>query len=63
MRVDPTESYAAKCVRVNDAVLVPAGYPKLEQALRDLGSAVPPLEMSEFEKDGRRHLLPVSAFL
>ena len=29
------DSYAANCVRVNDAVLVAAGYPRVATALRD----------------------------
>ena len=48
--VDPSENYAANCVRVNDAVLVAAGFPKLEAAVRRLGLETIELEMSEFEK-------------
>jgi dimethylargininase len=50
IRVAPDEAYAANCLRVNDHVLVAAGFPKLEAALRGLGYAVIPLEMSEFRK-------------
>lgn len=50
VRVAPAENYAANCVRVNDAVLVAAGYPKLESFIRALGPAVIPLDMSEFAK-------------
>jgi dimethylargininase len=44
------ESYAANCVRVNDAVLVAEGYPQLAARLDELGYAVRRLEMSEFRK-------------
>lgn len=46
----PDEAYAANCVRVNDAVLVPAGYPRLTAAIHARGCRVLPLEMSEFRK-------------
>jgi dimethylargininase len=46
----PAEAYAANCVRVNDAVFVAAGYPKLKAALEQRGCRVVPLEMSEFRK-------------
>jgi dimethylargininase len=48
--VNADEEYAANCVRVNDHVLVPAGYPKFEEKLRDLGYQTIALEMSEFQK-------------
>ena len=44
------ERYAANCVRVNDAVLVAEGYPRVAGALRDKGFTPVPLEMSEFRK-------------
>jgi dimethylargininase len=50
VRVEPGEEYAANCVRVNDHVLLAAGYPALEATLRRLGYAVIVLEMSEFQK-------------
>ena len=50
VRVAPAENYAANCVRVNDAVLVAAGYPKLESFIRALGHEVIALDMSEFAK-------------
>jgi dimethylargininase len=46
----PAEAYAANCVRVNDSVLVAAGYPQLAAALVSRGCTVVPLEMSEFRK-------------
>ena len=44
------ESYAANCVRVNDRVLVAAGYPRLGLELRERGFDPLELEMSEFQK-------------
>jgi dimethylargininase len=50
VRVEESEGYAANCVRVNDAVLMAAGYPKLAKSLSGLGYRVIPLEMSEYRK-------------
>ena len=50
IRVVPQENYAANCLRLNDRVLVPAGFPNLTGRLQHLGCAVLPLEMSEFQK-------------
>jgi dimethylargininase len=44
------EEYAANCVRVNDHVLIAAGYPILENTLQDKGFQTIALEMTEFEK-------------
>ena len=49
-RVNADETYAANCIRVNDHLLVAAGYPTLEETLRDLGHHTIALEMSEFQK-------------
>ena len=48
--VNADEEYAANCVRVNDHVLVAAGYPVLEGKLRELGYQTIALDMSEFQK-------------
>jgi len=48
--VDPAEVYGANCVRVNEHVLMVAGHPRLEAALRARAYPVIPLEMSEFWK-------------
>ena len=48
--VTARESYAANCVRVNDRVLMAAGYPLLMADLRDHGFHPLELEMSEFQK-------------
>ncbi len=50
VRVSESESYAANCVRVNERVLMPAGYPRLQAQLVSLGFQPLPLEMSEFRK-------------
>ena len=48
--VEPEEAYAANCILVNGTVLMPAGYPRLEAALRGLGHEIEAVSMSEFEK-------------
>ena len=48
--VAQVESHAANCVRVNDRVLVAAGYPRLAGELRERGFDPLELDMSEFQK-------------
>lgn len=48
--VGAEESYAANCLRINDHVLIPSGFPVLEASLTRLGYNLLRLEMSEFEK-------------
>lgn len=50
VRVSAREQYAVNCVRVNDHVLVAAGFPEFEEALQDLGYKTLSLEMTEFQK-------------
>jgi len=50
VRVTAGEEYAANCLRVNDRVLVAAGYPGFEGTLRELGYQTIALEMTEFQK-------------
>jgi dimethylargininase len=50
VRVTEQESYAANCVRVNERVLVAAGYPLLPAELKRRGFHPLELEMSEFQK-------------
>jgi len=50
IRVDREESYAANCLRVNDQVILAAGFPQFESAVRALGYPVIALDMSEFRK-------------
>lgn len=48
--VPPGAEYAANCVRVNEYVLVAAGYEDFEQRLSRLGYRILGLDMSEFQK-------------
>ena len=48
--VAPAEAYAANCIRVNDCVLIAAGYPTLRAMLSARGYRVVTLPMSEFRK-------------
>lgn len=48
--VESDEAYAANAVRVNDWVLVAAGYRRTSARLRELGYATLELDMSEFRK-------------
>lgn len=48
--VQADEQYAANCIRVNDYVLVAAGYPKFADALISRHFHVLKVEMSEFRK-------------
>ncbi len=50
VRVPDGEEYAANCIRVNDYVLMAAGFPKVKDLLEGLGYSVLELEMSEFQK-------------
>jgi dimethylargininase len=50
IEVDDQESAGANGVRLGDAMLIPAGCPRLEARLRGLGLLVIALEMSEFQK-------------
>ncbi|HEV8138154.1 MAG TPA: hypothetical protein VGP81_00155 [Pyrinomonadaceae bacterium] len=44
------EDYAANCVKVNDYVLIAAGYEQLARKLRQLGYQTLTIDMSEFQK-------------
>jgi dimethylargininase len=50
VRMNTTEQYAANCVRVNDYVLIVAGYPEFERTLHGFGYKTLALEMTEFQK-------------
>lgn len=50
VRVAAEEAYAANCVRVNDCLLIAAGYPRFAARLLALGYSPLALEMSEFAK-------------
>ncbi len=48
--VDEDESYAANCLAVGENVILPAGFPKLEQRIQEYGFSTLPVAMSEFQK-------------
>jgi dimethylargininase len=48
--VPAAQAYAANCVRVNQVVLVAAGYPQIHAALQSRDCHVVSLDMSEFKK-------------
>jgi dimethylargininase len=48
--VPAEETYAANCVRVNDAVLIASGHPAVAAQVDALGHRVVTLDMSEFRK-------------
>ncbi|MEH7113379.1 arginine deiminase family protein [Neobacillus niacini] len=48
--VPPEEEYAANCIRVNDYVIIPAGFPVTKQRINEAGYETIELEMSEFRK-------------
>lgn len=51
IEIDPSEAYAANSIWVNGNVLIPAGYPKTQKAVEDLGCyRVIPVDTSEFKK-------------
>lgn len=50
LEVPATEGYAANALRVNDRILVAAGYPATRAAIESLGYETVALEMSEFRK-------------
>ena len=48
--VETDEEYAANALRINDHILVPAGFPKTKAAIKKLGYKIIELELSEFQK-------------
>ncbi|HOL18263.1 MAG TPA: arginine deiminase family protein [Bacillota bacterium] len=48
--VDEDEMYAANCIRINDYVVMPAGFPKTEAKLVEAGFLIKKVHMSEFQK-------------
>lgn len=50
IEVAQMEAYAANCVRVNDQVLIAAGFPAMAAALQKFGLRVRALDMSEFAR-------------
>jgi dimethylargininase len=50
IEVDEDEAYAANCLTVGNNVILPAGFPKLEQRIQEYGFSTLPVDMSEFQK-------------
>ncbi len=48
--IDAAESYAANCIWVNGAVIVPAGFPNSAGKIEAAGYPVIPIDVSEFQK-------------
>ena len=48
--VTPDESYGANCIWVNDTIIVPEGYPKVQNSIEKLGYKVITVDTSEFKK-------------
>ncbi len=60
VRVPAGEAYAANCIRVNDTMLVPEGFPATRELLERLGETVVALDVSEYQKmDGGLSCLSV----
>jgi dimethylargininase len=50
IEVDEEEAYAANCLAVRDSVVLPAGFPMLEQRIQKHGFSTLSVDMSEFQK-------------
>jgi len=50
IEVDEEEAYAANCLAVGENVILPAGFPKLEQRIQKYGFSTLLVDMSEFQK-------------
>jgi len=48
--VSPEEAYAANCIRVNDRVIIPAGFTYIQKEMTGRGYDLIEVEMSEFQK-------------
>ncbi|MEW5784032.1 MAG: arginine deiminase family protein [Bacillota bacterium] len=48
--IDDDEMYAANCIRMNDFVVMPAGFPKTKNKLTAAGFTIKELPVSEFQK-------------
>lgn len=48
--IDEDETYSANCIRVNNYVLVPAGYPKTKEKIETAGFKVIVVDTSEYRK-------------
>jgi dimethylargininase len=50
IEIEPDESSAANWIRINDRVLLPKGFPKASQTIKNAGLRVLELDVSEFRK-------------
>lgn len=50
LEIPQEESYAANCIRVNDKVIIPKGFPKTEIIISSAGFELIEVEVSEFRK-------------
>ncbi|MGX7173357.1 dimethylarginine dimethylaminohydrolase family protein [Enterococcus ratti] len=50
IEIDLDEAYGANCIWVNDHVIVPAGYPKVQEKIEALGYKVLVVDTSEYRK-------------
>jgi len=48
--IDENKTYSANCIRVNDYVLVPAGYPKTKEKIENAGFKTIVVDTSEYRK-------------
>lgn len=48
--VDGSNAGAANCIRINDTILMPAGYPQVREQLSALGTPIIEVDISEFVK-------------
>ena len=46
--IDEEETYSANCIRLNDYVLVPAGYPKTKEKIKNVGFKIIVVDTSEY---------------
>ncbi|MDD2550041.1 MAG: arginine deiminase family protein [Bacteroidales bacterium] len=50
IKVEQGEEYSANCLRVNDSLIIPKGFPKSKSQIVRLGYNIIELDMSEFRK-------------
>jgi dimethylargininase len=50
IELETDETYSANCLKVNDYLLIPKGFPKSKKMIADLGYKIIEVEMSEFRK-------------
>lgn len=50
IKIDPDESYAANCIRINDFVIVPEGFPSTRRKIESAGYQTIAVDVSEFRK-------------